>query len=57
MKTEVKKDIEYLSLPHIPGNKVSHFLLKRSYIFSSFPFIAYIPIEAFLAALHVPGQI
>lgn len=49
-----KIDIEYLSLLHILGNQVISF---SSYIFSSFPFITNVPIEAFLAALHVPGQI
>lgn len=54
MKTEVK-NIEYVSLLHIPGNQVSRFLLETSNIFSSFPFITNVPVEAFLA-VHVPGQ-
>lgn len=52
-----KKDFEYLSLLHSPGNQVSYSLLERSYIFSSFSFITNVSVEAFLSALHVPTQI
>lgn len=52
-----KKNIEYPSLLHIPSNQVSDFLLVRSFIFSRFLFITTVPIEASLAALHVPDQI
>ena len=56
VKTEAKKS-EHLSLLHILGNQVSLFLLERAHIFPSLPFIADVPIEAFLVALDVPGQI
>ena len=51
-----KKDVEYLSLLHIPGNQVSHFLLERAHSFPSLPFITDMPREVFLVALDVPDQ-
>lgn len=42
-----KKVIEYLSFPHIPSNQLCHFLLERSHILPSFPFIIVVPIEVF----------
>jgi len=35
----------------IPGNQVSHFLPERAHISPSLPFIADVPIEAFLVLL------
>lgn len=47
----------YLSLLHVPGNRVSRFLPERVHIVPSLPFITNVPIEALLVALNAPGQI
>jgi len=52
-----KKVVEYLSFLHILGNQVSRFLPESAHIVPSLPFITDIPIESFLVALDVPGQI
>ena len=52
-----KKVIEYLSLLRILRNQVSRFLPERAHIFPSLPFITGVPLEAFLVALDVTGQI
>ena len=57
MKTKAKKVVEYLSLLHVPGNQVSRFLPERAPICPSLPFITNVPLEAFLVALDVPGQV
>jgi len=56
-KTEAKKVIEYLRLLHILGNQVFHFFPERANIFPVLPFIAGLPVEAFLVAFEIPGQI
>jgi len=52
-----KKVIEYLSLLHIVGNQVFRFLPERAHTFPRLPFVTDVPIEAFLVALDIPGQI
>jgi len=57
VKSEGKKVIEYLSLLHISGNLVSYFLPERAHIFPSLYLSTEVPIESFLVALNIPGQI
>lgn len=57
VKTEAKNVIKYLSLLHVLGNQVSHFLLEGVHVFPRLLFIIVIPIEAFFVALDVPAQI
>lgn len=57
VKTDAKNVIQYLSLVHILGSQVSHFLLEGVHIFPSLSLIIVIPIDASLVALNVPGQI
>jgi len=52
-----KKVIEYCSLFYALGDQVSCFLPERAHIFPSLPFINDVPIESFLIALDIPGQI
>lgn len=46
-----RKATEYLSLVHVPGNQLSHFLPDRAHIFPSLPFITRVPREDFPVAL------
>lgn len=52
-----KKVINYLRLLHVLGNQVSHLLLERAHIFPRLPFIPDVPIETFLLAPDVSGQV
>lgn len=45
--------VEYLSLPYISGNQVSHLLPAWAYIFPSLPFITEILTEVFSVTLYV----
>lgn len=45
--------VEYLSLPHVPGDHVSHFLPVTAFIFPSLHFITNVPIYIYIYKLFL----